>query len=124
MRQVLIREVQVHPFRRRFLHVDFYEVPLDRTIEVAVPVEFLGDSIGVKKGGTMNSFVRTLTVRCLPGSIPERVQVDIAGLDMGDAIHVSDLAGKVPFEIVDDPTAAVVNILAPESAKETEGTEG
>ena len=124
MRQVLIREVQVHPFRRRFLHVDFYEVPLDRMIEVAVPVEFVGEAVGIKKGGSLNAFVRTLTVRCLPASIPERVQVDVAGLDLGDAIHVSDLAGKVPFELLDDPSGAVVNILAPESSKESEGGEG
>ncbi|MCE5244409.1 MAG: 50S ribosomal protein L25/general stress protein Ctc [Syntrophobacteraceae bacterium] len=123
-RQVLIREVQVHPFRRRFLHVDFYEVPLDQAIEVAVPVEFVGEPIGVKKGGMLNSFVRTLTVRCLPAEIPDRVQIDVAGLDLGDAIHVGALSGKVPFELVDDPTSAVVNITAPEAAKEAEGTEG
>lgn len=123
-RQVLIREVQVHPFRRRFLHVDFYEVPLDQAIEVAVPVEFVGESIGIKKGGTLNAFVRTLTVRCLPAEIPDRVQVDVSGLDLGDAIHVGTLSGKVPFELVDDPSSAVVNITTPETSKEAEGAEG
>ena len=59
-KQVLIREVQVHPFKRRFLHVDFYEVPLDQAIVVEVPIILFGDAIGVQKGGEINLIRRTL----------------------------------------------------------------
>lgn len=124
-RQALIREVQVHPVKRRLLHVDFYEVPLEQAIDVEVHVVMVGEPVGVKKGGTLNLIRRTLLVRCLPAEIPEKVEVDISGLDLSMTIHVRDLVGKVPFELADDPNLAVVNVVAPEGAsKETEGGEG
>ena len=123
-RQVLIREVQIHPVRRRFLHVDFYEVPLDHPIVVEVPVELAGECVGEKKGGTLNLVRRTLAVRCLPSEIPEKIHIDVSALDLGASVHVSDLVGTFPFELVDDPSHAVVNVNAPEGAgKETEGAE-
>jgi len=124
-RQVLVREVQVHPVRRRFLHVDLYEVPLDQPIVVDVHVELVGESVGVRKGGTLNLIRRTLSVRCLPGEIPEKIELHIADLDLGGSIHVEDLIGRIPYELADDPSFAVVNIAAPEEAgKESGGGEG
>jgi large subunit ribosomal protein L25 len=124
-RQVLIREIQVHPARRRFLHVDFYEVPLDHAIEVEVPVELVGDSVGVKKGGTLDLIRRTLGVRCLPGDIPDKIQIDVSGLDLGESVRVTDLFELVPFELVDDRTTTVVSIAVPEgTTKEGESAEG
>lgn len=115
-RQVLIREVQKHPVRRRFLHVDFYEAPLDKTIVVVVPVELTGVSscVGVRKGGTLDLLRRSLSVKCLPGEIPEKVQVDVSALDLNTSIHVGDLVGKVPFELMDDRHHSIVLVVAPE----------
>jgi len=115
VRQVLIREVQVHPVRRQFLHVDFYEVPLDHPIVVEVPVELLGEPVGVKEGGLLNLIRRTLSVRCLPGDIPEKVSVDISALEIGSAVHVADLVNQVPFELTDEEHLTVVTINAPEA---------
>jgi large subunit ribosomal protein L25 len=124
VRQALIREVQTHPFRRRFVHVDFYEVPLDQPIVVEVPVELHGESIGEKKGGVVDLIRRTLAVRCLPGEIPERIHVDISNLDLGVSIHVADLIAHVPFELVDDTNFAVVAVaVLEETPKAAEGTE-
>ncbi len=123
-KNVLIREVQVHPFRRRFLHVDFYEVPLDRSIVVEVPVELAGESIGVKKGGALNLIRRTVSVRCLPGEIPERVPVDVSGMDLGATVHVGDLVSRVSCELAGDPALAIVTVTAPEGkSKESKGGE-
>jgi large subunit ribosomal protein L25 len=123
VRQALIREVQTHPIRRRFLHVDFYEVPLDQPIVVDVPVELDGESIGEKKGGVLDLIRRTLSVRCLPGEIPERVHIDISNLDLGGSIHVADLVDRVSFELVDDRSFAVVAMNAPEEmTKAAEGS--
>ena len=119
-RQVLIQEVQVHPVRRRFQHVDFYEAPLDKPIVVKVPIETVNDSIGVKKGGTLNLIRRTLSVRCLPTEIPDRVAIDISAMDLGDTIIVGDLLEKTPFALIDDRRAAIVNIVAPEGAEKSE----
>jgi large subunit ribosomal protein L25 len=119
-RQVLIREVQVHPYRRRFVHVDFFEVPLDQPIVVEVPISLLGDSIGVQKGGEVNLIRRTLSVRCLPNQIPESIRVDVGKLDLGQTIHVEDLTAEATFEFTDDGSVGVVSVLAPESAAATE----
>jgi large subunit ribosomal protein L25 len=124
VRQALIREVQTHPVRRRFVHVDFYEVPLDQPIVVEVPVELDGESIGQKKGGVLDLIRRTLAVRCLPGEIPDRVHIDISKLDLGSSIHVGDLVDRVPFELVDDRSFAVVSVAVPEEmTKAAEGAE-
>lgn len=122
-RQVLIREVQVHPVRRRFLHVDFYEVPLDQAIVVEVLLDVQGESVGVKKGGSLEVIRRSVSLRCLPAEIPERIAVDVSGLDLGGTIHVSDLIPSVPFDIVDDPALAIVTVSAPEGAGEEEASE-
>jgi len=120
VRQALIREVQVHPYRKRFLHVDFYEVPLDQPIMVDVPVDLVGEAVCVKKGGLVNLVRRTLAVRCLPGAIPEKIQIDVSDMEIGSAFHVGDL--KESFELIDDAGITIVNVTAPEGkGKEEEG---
>jgi large subunit ribosomal protein L25 len=114
----MIREVQTHPVRRRFLHVDFYEVAMDKAIEVEVPIELTGKPAGAEKGGIVNLVRRVLSVKCLPGEIPEKIPVDISSLDIGDAIHVEDLLAKVPFELIEEQHFTVVTINAPEGAEE------
>jgi large subunit ribosomal protein L25 len=115
-RQVLIREVQTHPYRRRFLHVDFYEVPLDQPITVEVLVELVGDCIGVQKGGELNQIQRTLAVRCLPNQIPESIRIDISNLDMGEMLHVEDLVAESSYEFDEAASVGVVSVVAPEAA--------
>lgn len=123
VRQVLIREVQVHPVRRRFLHVDFYEVPLDQPIVVEVLLDVQGEPMGVKKGGSLEIIRRSISLRCLPAEIPERIQVDVTGLDLGDTVHISDLISRVAFEIVDDHALALISVSSPEGDKDEEGSE-
>jgi large subunit ribosomal protein L25 len=118
-RQVLIREIQKHPYRRRFLHVDFYEVPLDQQITVEVVVELVGEAIGVQKGGEINLMQRTLSVRCLPNKIPERIRIDVSKIDMGETLHVEDLVAEPSYEFDEAPTAGVVSVLAPETEAPT-----
>ena len=123
-RQVLIREIQTHPYRRRFLHVDFYEVPLDQPITVEVVVELTGDPIGVQKGGELNLIQRTLAVRCLPNQIPENIRIDVSKLDLGEMLHVGDLTAESSYEFDVDPTVGVVSVLAPEVAAQPAEEEG
>jgi large subunit ribosomal protein L25 len=111
-RQVLIREIQTHPYRRRFLHVDFYEVPLDQPITVEVIVELVGDSIGVQKGGELNLIQRTLAVRCLPNQIPESIRIDVSKLDMGEMLHVEDLVPESSYEFEEDAGVGVVSVVS------------
>ena len=119
-KQVLIREIQTHPYRRRFLHIDFYEVPLDQQITVEVVVELVGDSIGVQKGGEINLIQRTLAVRCLPNEIPESIRIDVSKLDMGDILHVEDLVAEATYAFDDAPSTGVVGVEGPESSPASE----
>lgn len=118
--KVLIRELQRHPYRNEMLHVDFFHVAMDEKIYVEIPIVLLGTPVGVKnKGGVVDHQLRELEVYCLPGSIPEKVEVDITGLDIGDSIHVSDL--DIPdVEIEADPERSVVTVLAPTVIEEPE----
>ena len=111
-RQVLIREIQTHPYRRRFLHVDFYEVPLDQPITVEVIVELFGDSIGVQKGGELNLIQRTLAVRCLPNQIPESIRIDVSKIDIGEMLHVADLVAESSYEFEEDASVGVVSVVS------------
>jgi large subunit ribosomal protein L25 len=118
--KVLIRELQRHPFRDETLHVDFFHVAMDEKIYVEVPIVVLGTPIGVKnKGGIVDHQLRELEVYCLPGSIPEKFEVDISDLDIGDAIHVSDLSIE-GVEIETDLERSVVTVLAPTVIEEPE----
>jgi large subunit ribosomal protein L25 len=111
--KVLIREVQRHPFRDEFIHIDFFHVAMDEKIQVEIPIVLLGTPTGVKnKGGVMDHQLRELEVFCLPGNIPEKVELDVSHLDIGDSIHVSDIT-LPDVEILTDLDRSVVAVLAP-----------
>src|SRR5688572_17794815 len=111
--KVLIRELQRHPFRDEFVHIDFFHVAMDEKIQVEVPIVLIGTPTGVKnKGGVLDHQLRELEVFCLPGSIPEKIELDVSHLDIGDSIHVSDIQLS-DVEILTDLDRSVVAVLAP-----------
>jgi large subunit ribosomal protein L25 len=113
-RTVILKELQLDPVKGRPLHADFLEVSLDRKIRVEVPLVLIGDSVGVKgKGGILEQPLRQLAVECLPLNIPERISVDVASLDLGDAIHVRDLTIGEGIRILEDPHRVVASVTAP-----------
>jgi len=119
----MIKELQIHPVSRNFLHVDFYEINMDQKIKVKVPVVTTGKSAGVELGGMLQIVRRELEVQCLPLSVPESIVIDITDLDIGDSIHVGDISLEGEIEILEDGHYTVVNILSPkmEEAEEREG---
>jgi large subunit ribosomal protein L25 len=111
--KVLIRELQRHPFRDEFVHIDFFHVAMDEQIQVEVPIVLLGTPTGVKnKGGVLDHQLRELEVFCLPGNIPEKIELEVSHLDIGDSIHVSDIQLS-DVEILTDLDRSVVAVLAP-----------
>jgi large subunit ribosomal protein L25 len=112
--KVLIREIQRHPTRDEYLHIDFFHVAMDEKISVEVPIVLKGEPTGVRnKGGILDHQLRELEVYCLPGEIPEKIEVNVDGLDIGDAIHVRDLEVPEGVEIEADPDRSVATVLAP-----------
>ncbi|OAG27826.1 50S ribosomal protein L25/general stress protein Ctc [Thermodesulfatator autotrophicus] len=116
----LVKELQYHPVTDEILHVDFYEISMEREVEVEVPIELVGKAKGVEAGGHLQQLLQTMTVACLPGLIPDKIEVDVSELDLGDVIHVKDLTPPEGVRYLDSPDEPVVTVLAPEEEKEAE----
>jgi large subunit ribosomal protein L25 len=112
-RPAMVKELQTHPVTQRFLHVDFYEVDMQRKIKVMVPVVVKGKPKGVEEGGLLQISRREIEVLCLPTEIPESFEVDVSDLDIGDAIHLEDIQTVGNIEIVAEANVTVVSVLAP-----------
>ena len=114
----MIKELQAHPVSGQLIHIDFYEVDMDRKIRVMIPVVTTGQSIGVEEGGLLNIVRRELEVFCLPGDIPESIEIDISELTIGDSIHIEDVPLGDNVEIASDVNYTVVTVLSPKVEEE------
>jgi len=120
----LIREIQRDPISREVLHVDFQRIKAGEPVQVVVPLHISGTPVGVKMGGGVLEFVtREIDVRCLPRHIPGRWEVDVSALDVGDALHVSDL--DLPdMEPLTEGERVIAVVVSPTKISEpTEGDE-
>ncbi|RZB34981.1 MAG: large subunit ribosomal protein L25 [Desulfobacteraceae bacterium Eth-SRB1] len=119
----MIKELQTHPVSRDFLHIDFYEIAMERKIKVNVPVITKGKSEGVELGGMLQIIRRELEVLCLPLEIPESIEIDITDLGIGDSVHVNEISLEGDAEIQADVNFTVLTILSPKAAEEEEVSE-
>jgi large subunit ribosomal protein L25 len=110
---VMVKELQLHPVSRDFLHIDFYEIAMDRKIMVNVPITTTGKAKGVEIGGILQIIRRELEVECYPLDVPESIEIDITNLDIGDSIHVGDIQRQNEVEFLDDENFTVVTIVSP-----------
>ena len=114
----IIKELQTHPVSGNLIHIDFYEVDMKRQIKVMVPVVTTGKSAGIEEGGLLNIVRRELEVFCLPGDIPEAIEIDISELGIGDSIHVEDVSLGENVEVATDVNFTVVTVLSPKVEEE------
>ncbi len=127
--QAILKEVQRHPSRESVLHLDFQRIYADEEIRVHVPLHFVNEDtcVGVKKGGVITHNLVEVEVVCLPGQLPEFIEVDLADLDVGEAIHLSELKlpeGVKPVELLHGADVPVVTVLAGRTGEaEEEGGE-
>lgn len=93
---VLLRDFQMHPFRQQVLHVDFQRVDAKKKIHMKVPLHFVNAEIapGVKTGGIISHVLTELEIICLPADLPQALEVDLSGLELGHSIHIADV--KLP----------------------------
>ena len=130
--KVLTKDVQFHPVTDMPVHVDFYRVTAKSIIEVEVSVNFVGedDAPGLKAGGTLNVVRYAIEVKCPAGSIPDSIEVDVSAMEIGEAIHISEVtlpAGVKPS--ITDRDFTIATIVASRAAieedtdAEGEGTE-
>jgi large subunit ribosomal protein L25 len=111
-RTVLFKSYEKDPVEGKILHADFLDVRMDQDVVVPVPVVLVGRAIGQAEGGILQQVARTLPVQCLPGNIPEKIEVDISSLNIAESLHVSDVKAPagVKFKIDQGATVAVVAI--------------
>lgn len=110
----MIKEYQLEPVSHQLLHADLYEVAMDETLEVDVPVVTKGEAYGVKtEGGLLDIVHRELRVECLPADIPEHIEVDITDLKVGSLLRVRDLTVSDRIKILDDPETVLLAVEHP-----------
>lgn len=113
-RLALVQEVQHHALSGHVLHIDFHEISETEKVTVMVPVESVGDAVGVKTGGgVLEHVLFKLKVRCLPKDLPEAINVDVTALEIGKAIHIGDITPPAGVEILGDKHISVLSVAAP-----------
>ena len=117
---VMLKELQREPVYGKLLHADLYEVHLTETVQVAVPLHVVGTAHGVSMGGILDQSLRELEIECLPRAIPGEIAVDVSALDIGDSVHVRDLALPEGVILHSDAELAVVSVVMPAKEEEPE----
>ncbi|MFN0316459.1 MAG: 50S ribosomal protein L25/general stress protein Ctc [Burkholderiales bacterium] len=126
--QVLLRDVQMHPFRQIVLHVDFQRVDKSKKIHMKVPLHFVNAEIcpGVKVGGgIVNHVFNELEIQCLPDDLPEFITVDLAKLELGHPMHINEVTmpkGVEPIARIKKENPAIVVVQVPRAVVEAEET--
>ena len=127
--KVITKDIQFHPVTDMPVHVDFYRVTAKSIIEVEVGVTFVGEeeSPGLKRGGALNVVRYNIEVKCPAGDIPDTIEVDLSALDIGDAVHISDITlpkGVKPSISDRDFTIATIASSRAEEVEVVEDEEG
>jgi large subunit ribosomal protein L25 len=118
---VMIFDVQIDPITHSLVHADLVRIAMDVELEVEIPIELIGEPIGVRlHGGVLDHSLRELTVTCLPGDIPEQIVVDVSELDLHDSIRVGDLPIPDNVKVETDPDRSVASVVAAVSEADLE----
>jgi large subunit ribosomal protein L25 len=112
-RYAVIKELQVDPVRRSWVHVDLVVVNLSEEMESSLPVLFVGTPVGVTEGGMLDDLHHEVTVRALPEGMPPALELDVSELAIGHHARVADLVAPEGVTIIDDPDALLASVLAP-----------
>jgi large subunit ribosomal protein L25 len=120
----LARQIQRHPTRGILQHVDFIRVSRDTAVHAEVPLVIVGEAPGTKAGGKLEQQLFTVGVSALPDKIPSSIEVSIAGLGLGDQIHIADIATPDGVEISLPADALVVQVAVPRGLTGGEDGEG
>ena len=116
----LIKEYQSYTFTRNLTHVEFLSVDMNEETEVEAEVTLIGESAGVKAGGVLAQNLYTVVVSATPDKLPERVEIDVTSLEIGDSLTVADLPKNDEYTIVTDPEEQIVAVTEPQEISEDE----
>lgn len=122
-KKVMIKELQRDPVTRDYLHVDFYEIAMEKELEVSIPVHLLNRPVGVSNGGVLEHIRRELTVLCLPKDIVDKIEIDVSGLDIGQSLHIRDVSFPPGLRSLEDEDLAIATVVAPTAVEVEEKEE-
>jgi large subunit ribosomal protein L25 len=109
----ILKSWQVDPIKENFLHVDFYRIAMDVAIRVTVPIAVKGEARGVKtEGGILELVMRQIEVECLPGDIPERIEIDVTDLGLNASLRVADLPVTAKVKVLQNPDQVVIHVVS------------
>jgi len=113
----MVRDAQINPLSRRLVHVDFLAVDLNAEVRVTVPLLLIGKAVGVTNGGNLHQSMHMVPIAAKPAAIPTKLEVDVSALDIGDALHASDLKLGEGVRVVLDAKEAIASVVAPKAEK-------
>jgi large subunit ribosomal protein L25 len=119
-RKAILKDLQVDPVKRTYLHVDLYEISMDKEITVNVPIRLIGNPIGVTNGGVLQHIRRELEVSCLPDRLIDALDLDVSRLDIGDSLHISDIELPEGTRSAQDEHLTIAVVAAPTVSIEEE----
>jgi len=115
----MIKDFQLDPVTDEILHVDLIHIAMDKEIRVTVSFNLAGEAVGVKsEGGFVDFITREVEIECLPGNIPESIDIDITELHLNQSLKIGDIVPPEGVKIIDDPNAVIVLIGMPAREEE------
>jgi large subunit ribosomal protein L25 len=117
-RHAIVKDFQIDPLSRVLLHVDLLEIDVKKKIQVTVPLNFVGKSVGVAEGGVLNVVNRTLDIKALPTQIPKHIDVDVSALKIGDSLHFDDVTLPEGCEKGTQLNPTLVTVVPPTKEEE------
>jgi large subunit ribosomal protein L25 len=114
--KVLVKDYQLDPVTHAVLHADFYRVAMDRVLQVTIPITIKGEAKGVKQQAGILEFIRReIEIECLPGDIPEHVEIDVTELMLHQGVRVRDLQTNPKWTALSDPDLMIVHVIMPKA---------
>lgn len=115
---VMLRDIQTHPLKNEYTHADFYQVSLKDKLETEISIQLIGEALGTKEGGVLQQYLRTVEVECLPTAIPEKFELDISNVALGDNITVESLTAPDGVEIITSGETVIASVNYPQAETE------
>ena len=119
----MVKEIQKDPVKNRVIHLDFLAIDMEKSLRVKVPVSTRGRSEGERRGGTLEKLMRTIDLECLPGDIPDLIEIDVSSLDMGDFVDIAGLEFGEGIKPIRDGSKKVVQVIAQRSMEDVQDEE-
>ena len=118
--RVMIKEIQKDPVTRDYLHVDFYEISMEKELEVDIPVYLVNTPIGVSEGGILEHIRRELKISCMPKNLVDKIEIDVSGLAIGQSLHMEDIDLPPGLKSIEDGDLTIATVVAPAIEEEVE----